>query len=444
MLTLRKKALAVGAALAMSVSVLAGCGNSSSSSADAGLGTKDNPVTLSFWTWQPTDAQWKGIYKKFQEKYPNIKIKWWRTAEQADYQKKLQTAMAGGEGPDLFGVQTGTMATEYARFADDMNDLADENMPGWKDKVSENAVKQVTTTDGKLAGMPTIISGQEYLLYNKTLLKENGITTLPTTYDELKADCAKLKDKGLIPMAFGAKDGWHDVDFFVWMSNQFGKGDIYKAEEGKASFTDKTFVKTMNAWKQMVGDKVFQDGAVGTATYPDARDNYFYSRKTAFFPTGSWHASVAIPNDETKGTAVENDELGMIQFPSVGDGKAEPTTGVDFALSVNKTSKKKKAAMKFVEFMTTGEGQQLWINTLQGSPVAKGMEVQLPSDVSQTAKDSVSEITKGQLNSTLERKLKYSELEDEIGVQMQNVYNGTSVNDALAAIQKVNEGLDRS
>lgn len=94
-----KKAIAAVGALAMSAGLLAGCGSGSGGS-DEGVGTKDSPVELTFWTWQPTDAQWKSIYAAFQKKYPNIKINWWRTSEMADYQKKLQTSMAGGEGPE--------------------------------------------------------------------------------------------------------------------------------------------------------------------------------------------------------------------------------------------------------------------------------------------------------------------------------------------------------
>ena len=38
-----------------------------------------------------------------------------------------------------------------------------------------------------------------------------------------------------MPLALGAKDGWHLDDIFVWLSNQYGEGDVYKAAEGKAS-----------------------------------------------------------------------------------------------------------------------------------------------------------------------------------------------------------------
>ena len=70
------------------------------------------------------------LIEAFQKKYPNIKINWWRTSEMADYQKKLQTSMAGGEGPDVFGVQAGSTVEQYGRFVDDMKELAEKYMPG--------------------------------------------------------------------------------------------------------------------------------------------------------------------------------------------------------------------------------------------------------------------------------------------------------------------------
>lgn len=86
-------ALATSIIIAL-ITSLAGCGSSEQEAA----ATKDDPVTITFWTWQSTDAQWKILYNKFEEENLGIKIDWWRTSELADYQKKLQTAMAGSEG----------------------------------------------------------------------------------------------------------------------------------------------------------------------------------------------------------------------------------------------------------------------------------------------------------------------------------------------------------
>ncbi|TPR56879.1 ABC transporter substrate-binding protein [Enterococcus sp. OL5] len=435
-----KKLLVSSIALLTVAMGLAGCGSNKD---DEKSKAEDGKKKVTFWTWTPTESQFKQLKKSFDEKYPDIEIDWWRTAELSDYQKKLQVALAGGEGPDVFGVQVGSMLEQYSRFAQPMDELADKYMDGWKDKIAENVLNQTTTSDGTLAAMPVLTTSMEYYLYNKTLLEENGITKLPETYEELISVSKQLQDKGLVSMAMGAKDIWHDVDFFVYLANQFAPGKIYEAQEGKAKFTDESFVKTMEAWKSMFDDKVFQDGALGTGTYPDARDNYFYARKSAFFPTGSWHVSVVIPNDETKGTAVENDELGMASFPQVGPEKALATNGVDFAMCVNKTSKNTEAAMKFVDFMTLGDGQQIWVNTLQGTPVNSEIKIELPSDASETAKESVANIEQENKDSKYDRKLKYAELEEALGVAMQDVISGKDISTVLKTVEQTNAGIER-
>lgn len=437
-----KRLLAGALTGAMAVSMLAGCG---SKDADEKSGkTEDGKTKITFWTWTPTDSQFEELKAAFEKKYPDIEIDWWRTAEMSDYQKKVQVALAGGEGPDLFGVQVGSMLNEYSKFAEPMDGLADKYMDGWQDTISESAVDQAKTNDGVMAAMPIITCGQQYMLYNKTLLEENGITEIPKTYDELKAVSDKLNDAGIIPMAMGAKDVWHDVDWFVAMSQQYGPGKIYEAEDGKADWTDPVFADTMKAWKQMFDEKIFEEGAVGIGTYPDARDNYFYARKAAFLPTGTWHVSVCLTDDEYKGMPVEKDEFGMAMFPQIGPNPAVATNGVDFGLCVNKDSKNKEAAMKFVDFMTMGDGQQIWINTLQGSPVNKNVEFTATDKVKyETAQESIDFVNKTVKESTAARKLKYAELENALGVAMQDVATGKDIDKALAEVQKVSEGIER-
>ena len=429
------------ATLSIASLALTACGGGGSDGGDQVAATAKQKIT--FWTWAPTPEQFAVLQKQFAKEYPDTTIEWNNTADLDAYKKKLQVALAGGEGPDLFGVQTGSMLEEYSRFTAPMSTLADQYMAGWKDKITAPAVTEATTSKGTLSAMPVIGAGMEYYLYNKTLMKEAGITDLPKTYADLKADSAILKSKGLLSMAMGAKDGWHNEDFFVWLSQQYGAGDIYKAQDAQLPWTSKSLADTMTAWKALFTDGVFQKGALGVPTYPDARDSYFYSRKSAFFPTGSWHVSATITNPETPGTKVEKDELGMAAFPQIGPLPAKATTGVDLAFAVNKTSKHQAAAMSFVKFMTLGAGQQTLINTLQGSPVNKDDQAQLPADASATAKESVSVVTTGNKAAIYPRKLKYPELDTAIQVALQEVVTGKSVADALADIQKVSDGITR-
>ncbi|MDO4338332.1 MAG: extracellular solute-binding protein [Eubacteriales bacterium] len=398
-------------------------------------------VTLTFWSWLPTTDQSDEMIAEFEAQNPNIKIDYTRT-EQDDYFEKLQVAMASGTGPDLFGLTTGAMTEQYAPFAEDMNGLGEEYWSDWKDKISETAVEQCTTEDGTVVGMPLLVAGMTDLLYNKTLMDECGIEKVPTTYEELKDAAAKAKEKGYVCVAAGAADDWVNSDWFVQVSNEFEEGAVYEAEKGERSWTDQCFVDTMTAWQNLFNDGIFEEGALGVATYPDARDQYFFARKSIFFLTGSWHLGPTSPtNDEIQGTEIGNqgDVIGMSVFPSMTeDGTICGTSGVDIMLAVNKDCEEKEAAMKFVEFMSNGDGQQYWVNQLQGAPVSK--EISYTGTVDgELQQQSIDEVNSYVSNAVGNRKLSNSEVETAIQVAMQNVAAGADPAEELQTVQDVQD-----
>lgn len=398
-------------------------------------------VTLSFWSWLPTTDQSEEMIAEFEKQNPDIKIDYTRT-EQDDYFEKLQVAMASGTGPDLFGLTTGTMTEQYAPFAEDMSGLGDEYWSDWKDTISETAVEQCTIEDGTVVGMPLLVAGMTDLLYNKTLMDECGIEKVPTTYEELKDAAAKAKEKGYVCVAAGAADDWVNSDWFVQISNEFEEGAVYEAEKGERPWTDQCFVDTMTAWQNLFNDGIFEDGALGVATYPDARDQYFFARKSIFFLTGSWHLGPTSPsNSEIQGTEIGNqgDTIGMCVFPSMSeDGKICGTSGVDIMLAVNKDCKEKEAAMKFVQFMADGDGQQYWVNYLQGAPVSKNISYTGTVD-GELQQQSIDEVNSYVSNAVGNRKLSNSEVETAIQVAMQNVAAGADPADELKTVQDVQD-----
>ena len=398
-------------------------------------------VTLSFWSWLPTTDQSEEMIAEFEKQNPDIKIDYTRT-EQSDYFEKLQVAMASGTGPDLFGLTTGTMTEQYAPFAEDMSGLGDEYWSDWKDTISETAVEQCTTEDGTVVGMPLLVAGMTDLLYNKTLMDECGIEKVPTTYEELKDAAAKAKEKGYVCVAAGAADDWVNSDWFVQISNEFEEGAVYEAEKGERPWTDQCFVDTMTAWQNLFNDGIFEDGALGVATYPDARDQYFFARKSIFFLTGSWHLGPISPSiSEIQGTDIGNqgDTIGMCVFPSMSeDGKICGTSGVDIMLAVNKDCKEKEAAMKFVQFMADGDGQQYWVNYLQGAPVSKNISYTGTVD-GELQQQSIDEVNSYVSNAVGNRKLSNSEVETAIQVAMQNVAAGADPADELKTVQDVQD-----
>ncbi len=453
-----KKIVAVMAAAMMTVGCLAGCGSDAPSGETAETPAQEagdeaqteapaeseaggDEVTLTFWSWLPTTDQSEEMIAAFEEANPGIKIDYTRT-EQDDYFEKLQVAMASGTGPDLFGLTTGPMKEQYAPFAEEMRELADANWSGWSDIISENAVEQCSTEDGSVVGMPLLVAGMTDLLYNKTLMDECGIESVPRTYEELKDAAEKAKAKGYVCVAVGAADDWINSDIFVQLSNEFEEGAVYEADRGERSWTDQCFVDTMTAWQQMFNDGIFEEGALGVATYPDARDQYFFARKSVFFLTGSWHLGPTSPtNSEIEGTEIanNNDVIGMCVFPSVvDDGKICGTAGVDVMMAVNRDCKEKEAAMKFVEYMANGEGQQYWVNKLQGAPVSK--EISYTGTVDgELQQQSIDEVNSYVSNAVGNRKLSNSEVETAIQIAMQNVAAGADPAAELQGVQDVQD-----
>lgn len=417
--------------------LLAACSTAADEPTSSGSGSATaETIELTFDTWLPTQDQWPEIVAAFEAENPDIKIEFNRDEDYAAFISNLDNEIIAGTAPDLFGVQVGASLDDYAEFTFDASEYAS----GWIDKINAAAVEQTTSSDGKTAAIPILMGGMEYYAYNKTLMEELGLE-LPTDYDSLVAVTQAARDAGYSPMAMGAADTWHDVDFFTWMSNQFGEGgDIYKAATGDIPWDSENLVAAATRWQDLFADGIFQDAATTVTTYPGARDDYFFARRALFFPTGSWHVGAAFKiSPEIPGTAVEGDEIGFALMPVLGDHDAGVTSGVDFALAISKDSspEKQAAAAKFVEFMAVGTGQQLWANTFQGFPVANGVTVELPADETDLAKESLDLTVKSLQESKFARKLVSpgnDSLESDLGLALQRIADGADPAAELATL----------
>ena len=436
----KKRILALLMAALMTASMTA-CGGAGKESEKSG-GSDDGQVTLTFWSWLPTTDQSDEMIEKFEEENPDIKIDYTRTV-QDDFFEKLQVAMASGTGPDLFGMTTGAMMDQYAKFSADMKEVADQYWDRWEEDIDQNSVAQCTTEDGKVAGMPLLNAGMTTIMYNKTLMDECGVDKVPTTYEELKDAAAKAKEHGYVCIAAGAADDWVNSDWFVQTANEFEDGAVYEAEAGDRPWTDQCFVDTMQSWKNLFTDGIFEDGALGVATYPDARDQYFFARKSLFLMTGSWHLGPTSPsNSEIQGTEIGNkkDVIGMAPFPAMSDsGEMLGTSGVDVMICMNKDCKQQEAAMKVIEYLSNGDGQQYWVNYLQGAPVSNNISYtgEVDGELQQQSIDEINQYVADAAANGRDRKLTNSEIEKAIQVAMQNVAAGGDPAEELATVQQV-------
>lgn len=187
--------------------VLAGCGGTASSS-----GGSSSKITLTVlesqgWVHDPV----RDLAKKF-EAQTGIHIDY-QIIPSANYFQVLKTKLNSGQGPDIFGGQSGVsdLKVNYNVEANAV-DLSNEE---WVKREDPAAVSQ-STVNGKVYGQEIwdITSGYWIIVYNKDIFQQAGITSAPATYNDFVADCAKIKAAGITPIYEPISDGWHHVLWF--------------------------------------------------------------------------------------------------------------------------------------------------------------------------------------------------------------------------------------
>ncbi len=191
------------ALFSLSSLLLAGCGGSSSS------GGSSSKITLTVlesvgWIHQPE----MDLAKKF-EAQTGIHIQY-QIIPAANYFQVLDTKLNSGQGPDIFGGQSGVSDLEVQyNVTQNAVDLSNQE---WVKREDPNALAQATL-NGKVYGQEIwdIYSGYWVIVYNKDIFQKVGITSVPATYNDFVADCAKIKAAGINPIYEPISDGWHQV-----------------------------------------------------------------------------------------------------------------------------------------------------------------------------------------------------------------------------------------
>lgn len=177
---------------------LSGCGGGSSSGNGAGK------LTLTWWdSFDYSPYAHRAVTRlldKYQAAYPEIEIK--RTViRSADFRRKLTDAAATGTFPDVAAIDNADVPV----FAG-QGSLADltSRMRAWQGRVRFiDSVQRSVQFGDKAYGIP-LRSNTTALWYNKKLFAEAGLTTPPSTWDELRVYARKLTTDQYAGFCFAA------------------------------------------------------------------------------------------------------------------------------------------------------------------------------------------------------------------------------------------------
>ncbi|SDL62568.1 ABC transporter substrate-binding protein [Arthrobacter sp. ok362] len=277
-----------------------------------------------------------------------------------DFAQILQSRVSAKADIDVLNVRAGAEFNKYAK-ANSFEDLSGQGLL--------NNVDEIGLEPGKVDGKTYGYSQSSYVtgvFYNKNIFNKLGIQ-VPTSWDELTAAAAKIKAAGTAPFVFTAADAWTNQYFYHNAIAVYAKEHPTFMEDlatGKAKWQDNTlFTKQVQRFQDLVKKDYFVPGA--NSLPGQEGQNMFASGKAAMYLMGTWTLSSLTP---------AGFEMGMFPLPinDAGQPPAPASSLADNMYTVTSWSKKKDAALKFLDFMTQKESATKYSEANKNASTIKG------------------------------------------------------------------------
>lgn len=193
---MKKKLLLAGAACAAALTMA------------AGVMCQAEDVTLTFGSHQ-SGLPASGIIQELAEEFTaetGVKIDF-QIIPDAQWRDLLKVKLDSGEAYDIINVDADPLSL-VSRINPEQNcvELTDQE---WVSRMEEVVLPNVSVND-KVYGMQFNGARKSAYLYNKQIFADLGLE-IPTTYEEFKTVCQKIKDAGITPIYEATQNGWHQV-----------------------------------------------------------------------------------------------------------------------------------------------------------------------------------------------------------------------------------------
>jgi len=359
---MKRRAVAAAVAVAATSLALAACSSggssstttSSGSSSGSGSTSTSGKVTLTWWnnaTSGGLESVWNNAIKSFEATHPNITITNVPVESDTLQKTKIPLALQGNNMPNIFQQWGG--GSEVSQIPS--GKLADLTSltSSWASSVSGLGGWQV---DGKTYGIPYDLHAVG-IWYRKDLFQQAGITAPPTTIAELESDDAKLKAKGLVPIAVGSGDNWPDA--FWWESfaiRECPQATIQSSISSK-SFSDPCFGKATTDLQNFLATGPFQKGFLATKaqTGVGSSAGLVATGKAAMELQGDWDPGVMDGLVSSSAATTLNGNLGWFAFPQVPGAAGSQTGSLDGGdgFSCSGSTAQVQACAEFLQYLVS-------------------------------------------------------------------------------------------
>jgi multiple sugar transport system substrate-binding protein len=297
------------------------------------------------------------LIEKFQAANPDITVKQ-TTFPYADYQTKVIAAQAAGNGPDVLQFFYGWL--DKFQQGGVLQPLDPAAFPAAEIEAEFFPIVTAVKRGDSYYGLPTAVRSLA-LFYNKKLLEEAGVQP-PTTLDELVAVAkattkvdggGNITQEGLT-LDFAGQDHqwWREV-----LVRQFG-GEPYDAE-GNVAYNSDGGLQALQFYTGLqTTEKVGMTG--------------FMDEGQAAFKAGL--AALTVDGTFRLGSfgQITDFEWGVVELPANADGfRSNYASYFANGIGAGAGGEEKAAAEKFLQYITSDEAMQVWLEVVGELPARK-------------------------------------------------------------------------
>ena len=273
------------------------------------------------------------------------------------YKQRLRTAINSANAPDVFFNWGGGNLKEYvdAGKIEDLTPMLDEN-PELRDAFLPSVLAGAEI-DGKQYGLPMRGVQPVLLFNNKEVLASAGIDGSPATWDDLLADVAALKAKGITPIALAGSQSWTELMWAEYLLDRVGGPEVFQnIRDGKnGGWAQPEVLQAMTMLKELIDAGAFGDDFASVGYDVGGASTILAQGQAGFHLMGSWEFTNQLGQSPD---FVNAGNLGYGPFPAVTGGKGDPSNlvgNVSNFYSITKDSDAKEAAEEYVKTALTDE-----------------------------------------------------------------------------------------
>ena len=279
----RKKLIALLSAVLLGVTTLAGCSSSG----------EETDKVIRIGLPSPGDAGqavWDAAIAKFKDANPDWDVELIIQDDDIYSTVGLQGLLTGGNPPDAYFEWAGARTAQRDKdgFAADLSSyISDSTLKDLFDASAFNSGK----SNGKTLLLPTGSDVTNVIWYDVDTFKKIG-ATVPKTWDEMLAICAKLKAAKETCFSIGNKDYWVAGNFFGHVYSRIVGEDLYhKILTREVPMNSAELVTAYEAVANL------QKNGYINASANSIADNegytLFFKGGAATLPIGSWLVGIA-------------------------------------------------------------------------------------------------------------------------------------------------------